>query len=113
MPYNLSGLELSIVLIPAFILVWAFRYFAGVAKTGEFEYIGLSIVWGIINMGIVGAVFSSAINNGAFGQISVPITMVIPFSFFAFVFGFVGALISKARWFKKMIKFLKDPYKSV
>jgi RsiW-degrading membrane proteinase PrsW (M82 family) len=37
-----------IFIIPGFVVVWTFRYFTDSNKKGDFEFLGLSFVWGLI-----------------------------------------------------------------
>jgi len=40
--------DVLIFVIPGFITVWSFRNFTHSKKTGDFEYFGLSIFWGLV-----------------------------------------------------------------
>lgn len=39
-----------LIVLSGFITVWTFRYFTGLKKTGDFEYLGLSAFWGLFNI---------------------------------------------------------------
>src|SRR5258705_11623390 len=45
---NLTDKDVVAFVIPGFLLVWVFRCCTRSAKAGDFEFLGLSVVWGFI-----------------------------------------------------------------
>ena len=92
-------------LIPGFVLVWSFRYFTDSKKTGDFEFLGLGIICGFINLIVYQWLTKhglAPIPDGA--PIYVACFSLVPL---AFGIGLFCAQISKWRWFQRVMKKLK------
>jgi RsiW-degrading membrane proteinase PrsW (M82 family) len=101
-----SEQNIYIFILPGFITVWSFRYFANSNKKGDFEFLILAFIWGFLNLIISGLL----IKIGFLKDFTLDnlITDVIIFSFLGFFFGLFGAQISKWNWFRNIIDFLKS-----
>jgi hypothetical protein len=51
--FSLDNWMFWIFVIPGFLMVWIFRYFHKSKSGSEFEYIGLSIFWGMLLISLV------------------------------------------------------------
>lgn len=75
-------------IIPGFITVWSFRYFTHSKKSGDFEYLALSLFWGLVMVLINNAVvpkdqFDAVVANQFAAALS--------FSILGFILGGFGA----------------------
>lgn len=95
-----------IFIIPGFLTVWSFRYFAESQKKGDFEFLGLSFIWGLIML-----IIFQLINKEDYRierLLSNPYSAAIILSLFGFISGWFGNQIIQWGWFKKIIIFLKS-----
>lgn len=88
MDLPISEANLFIFIIPGFIIVWTYRNYMGIKREGEFEYLALSLFWGLLLL-----VFASLINNWIDGKLSV---VFQNYYVFALIFSFIGFFISRA-----------------
>lgn len=51
---SIGDYNFLVFIIPGFLTVWVFRYFTKSNKRGDFELLGLSFVWGLIILVILG-----------------------------------------------------------
>ncbi len=97
-----------IFLIPGFVLVWSFRYFTNSDKKGDFEFLGLGMFCGLLNLILYGLLIKWGLLK------SVPMenqySAAIILSMFSFTVGLMSAQISKYNWFKVVIRFLKSKW---
>jgi len=97
-----------IFIIPGFVAVWTFRYFTSSNKKGDFEFLGLSFIWGLILLVITE--YLSQIAYGAEHEQKInkllgnPYAMALVQSVTAFIIGAAGAFLSKK--IHKIKKFL-------
>lgn len=92
-------------IIPGFITVWTFRYFTDSRKSGDFEFIILSFIWGFIIFLFNGLTATQESLNKLFQNL---FAIAVAFGFFGFVFGLIGAQISKWSWFRKVVRGLRS-----
>ena len=98
-----------IFILPGFITVWSFRYFTNSKKTGDFEFLGLAFIWGILNLMFYGLI----IKWGLAKDFPLNIPLLVPaliLSFWGFLLGLFGAQISKWGWVRDFINFLKSSW---
>ena len=72
-------------IIPGAITVWSFRFFRKSKKTGDFEYLALSVFWGVVMLSIL--MFLVPVETKRL--IENPYASVLVFSFFGFCASFV------------------------
>ena len=105
-PLSIADANFLIFIAPGFLVVWTFRYCTNSTKQGEFEYLGLSFVWGLILFFLV-TILSLIIKplsdllKSIFGA-----TFILPL-FGAFL-GWMGSQLVRYSWFKKFEKYIKD-----
>jgi hypothetical protein len=87
--------EILTFVIPGFITVWSFRNFTHSKKIGDFEYLGLSIFWGLI-MVVLNSIISP---KDSFREVlGNPFAAAIAFSFVGCILGFwVARIANKIR----------------
>ncbi len=100
---SIGDLHFLFFIIPGFLVVWTFRYFTKPEKNGDFEFLGLSFVWGLVTLFLVEYYFlffpdGSKKLNDLFKN---PYSTTLVLSFFGTAFGWMGAMISR------LIKFIK------
>jgi len=100
-----------ILIVPGFLTVWVFRYFHKSNKIGEFEYAGLSIVWGLLLFALIGLLEYLGILRGLDkvhldnqGEI---FGLAIILSFLGIIFGWAGSFIADTKTFKSTIDYIK------
>ncbi len=49
---NLDSQATYLIVLSGFMTVWSYRHVTGSTRTGEFEYLGLSIFWGMLNLAL-------------------------------------------------------------
>lgn len=92
--------------IPGFLTVWSFRYFSNSKKTGDFEFLGLSFIWGLIML----LVFELIVKEGYRVErlLNNPYAAALVLSLLGFILGWVGSQMIQWRWFRKLINFSKS-----
>lgn len=91
--------------VPGFLVVWTFRYFSKSTKQGEFEYLGLSFVWGMVLFTLVA--ISSMIFKGLSNIFKNDLGAAFILTFVAPFLGWFGSLLSTWKWFKRTIDFFR------
>lgn len=100
-----------ILIIPGFILVWSFRYFTDSKKAGDFEFLGLGIFWGIMNIVLLSFMMKWGwvkIPDADMNKWGVLQGLAGGLSATSFLVGFIGAQISKWPWVRWIIKKSKE-----
>jgi hypothetical protein len=114
---SVGNFNFLLFVVPGFIIVWTFRYFTHSKKTGDFELLGLSFVWGLISLLIYEALvdincwlqISWACKSGNADQeiqavLKNPYAAALAFVLVGLVFGWFGSVIVSWKWFQKMIQ---------
>lgn len=97
-----------ILLLPGFALVWTFRYFTDSDKKGDFEFLGLSLFCGLLNLIYLGSLAKLGFDLSSLDSIEfLPVTALV-LSGSAFGIGLISAQISKWKWFRSVINYLKS-----
>lgn len=91
--------------IPGFITVWSFRYFTDSKKIGDFEYFALSTFVGILMLLLYGSV---AKKESVAIVIQNPYVGAIVLSVLGLFMGWIGSRFSRAKFFRKIIHWLKN-----
>lgn len=99
--FNLSDIHYLLFIIPGFVLIWSYRFFAKAKPIGEFEYAALSFIWGFILVGSTGFIVRY------FPKYDNLYYFTVYFSIFGVVFGRIGSLIAKWKWFVKLMDKIK------
>jgi peptidoglycan/LPS O-acetylase OafA/YrhL len=97
-----------IFIIPGFLTVWSFRYFTESKKKGDFEFLGLSFIWGLIMLIIFQLINKK--NYPVERLLSNPYAAAVVLSLFGFISGWLGNQIIQWKWFRKLINFLKSKW---
>ena len=92
------------ILIPGFITVWTFRYFAKLQKNGDFEFLGLGIICGLFNFLFLGILQKLGLQ---LPESSDPYSIALILSLFSFFLGFFTAQVTYWSWFKKVMGALR------
>lgn len=104
----LSEQNIFLFILPGFVTVWSFRYFTNSEKKADFEYLGLSFVWGIFNLMFFGLAVMIGLINDIPMNTSTPAFAFAPvFCIFGSFLGFIGAGISKLHWVRRAVNWLK------
>lgn len=98
-----------IFILPGFITVWSFRYFTDSKKKGDFEFLALAFIWGMLNLALFGLMVQWGVVKKFPSDIPVYGQAFI-LSFFGFMFGLLGAQISKWGWVRDFLQFLKSNF---
>lgn len=96
-----SGFQFLIFVIPGFVTVWTFRYFTKSEKKGDFEFLGLSFFWGLIILLFYELVSPKESINKLLEN---HYAAAFVFSLVGPIFGWLGSRMSKAEWFRGLIK---------
>ncbi len=99
--FGLSDIQYLLFIIPGFVVVWTYRFFAKPKPVGEFEYAGLSFVWGIILVSLTGFILKYLPHQEQFK--TSPYAYTLWFSSFGFVFGWMGSFVARWKWVKKIV----------
>jgi len=100
-----------IFLVPGFILLWSFRYFTNSNKRGDFEFFGLGIAGGFLILLLYGLLVRwGAIES--FKDETPLYAAGFMLSILSYVAGLFCAQVSKWRWFRKIVNFLKSNWLS-
>ncbi len=102
---SLSDYHFLIFIIPGFLVIWTFRYFTDSKKQGDFELLGLSFVWGLIVLILVEGLLGS--QDKIQKLFENPYVAAVILSIFGVILGWLGSLLPKFTWFRKIINFLK------
>ena len=99
-----------IFLITGFMLVWSFRYFTDSKKQGDFEFLGLGIFCGFINLMIFS--FLMKFSYAKFPTNDNPLVEMyaagLILSIVSISLGLLAAQISKWKWFRSLMNRLKS-----
>ena len=98
---SVGDITFLLFVIPGFLVVWTFRYFSKAKIQGEFEYLGLSFVWGMILFFIVAVLsyFVKPFQNFFKNDIGASFSLVI----FAPLLGWFGSFFPTWKWYKRLI----------
>ena len=104
MNLQLSEINFLIFIIPGFVVVWTFRFFTGNKKQGEFEYVGLSFVWGLV-LYILVWYLSTHVLKGLKGiyQDEYGYGLAAVLCTFGFILGWCGSILASWDWFNKVV----------
>lgn len=103
--FNLSDVQYLLFIIPGFVVVWTYRFFSKPKPIGEFEYAGLSFIWGIILVASTGFILKYLPDQELFNKS--PYNYTFWLSFFGLIFGWLGSFVARSKWLKKLIDFLR------
>ncbi len=98
-------LHLFVFVIPGFLTVWSFRYVINSEKKSDFEYLALSVIWGLIML-----LFFEVTHSKESIEMLVqnPYATAMILGIFGLLFGWVGGLITKSHWFRNLVNFFKN-----
>jgi hypothetical protein len=109
MEISIDNLNFLLFVIPGFITVWSFRYFTRSKKTGDFEFLGLSFFWGLSTLLLTIFYYKLFLSQEKFlKMLENPYAAAFILSLFGFIFGWVGGVLSRIKWFHKIINWLKN-----
>jgi H+/Cl- antiporter ClcA len=94
--------------IPGFITVWSFRYFTDSKKSRDFEYLVLSIFWGLL-MILLYELLSVVTKTQVTKLFQNPYAAAIVLSLLGLLVGWIGSCLSRTRWLQKITHWLKNP----
>jgi len=103
--FNLADIQYLLFIIPGFVVVWAYRFFARPKLIGEFEYAGLSFIWGIILLATALPITKHLVNYAELQKNLYALTL--SFAMYGFVYGWLGSFIARCKWFKKAVDFFR------
>jgi predicted membrane protein len=97
-----------IFLIPGFVTVWSFRYFSNINRKGDFEFLGLSFIWGMIILSVFGLIVQEEYRVAKL--LSNPYAAAITLSLLGLILGWFGSKITRLKAFIKIVSFLKSDF---
>lgn len=97
--------HIFIFVIPGFITVWSFRYFTNSKKSSDFEYLALSIFWGLMILLLYELIST---NERTKNLLENPYAAASVLSILGLIIGWFGSVLSRVDWIKKMINWLKN-----
>jgi hypothetical protein len=98
-------LNTFLVVVPGAMTVWSFRcYITNSDKKGDFEYLMLSVFWGVFILACLGSTVSKDELTKILGN---PYASAECFSTIGILFGWFGGVISRAIWFKRAPSWLR------
>lgn len=112
---SIGDMNALYLVIPGFVVVWSFRHFSHSTKAGDFEFLGLSAVWGLILVVLVeGAIhlvcrlpWDSVCPGRDPGRniqelFSNPYAFAILMLPLGFAVGGLGSAVTQTKWFRKI-----------
>ena len=102
---RLEDFHFLIFTIPGFLVVWSFRFFTQSKREGDFEYLGLSFVWGFILLILFGNLFRGQVEN-----VSNLYALASLLSIGAIVLGWIGSQIARRSITKKIVELLRKDW---
>ncbi|MBL8029777.1 MAG: hypothetical protein JNN11_00840 [Candidatus Doudnabacteria bacterium] len=106
--FTMADVQYLLFIIPGFIVVWSYRFFSKhKSNIGEFEYAGLSFIWGLLLVAS-GGFFLNKLFPGYYQSIIKNIYATnITFCFLGLVCGWIGGFVKEWRWWNELISFIK------
>lgn len=98
---NLQDIHFLLLILPGFVLVWTYRRFTKPRPIGDFEYAGLSFIWGFLLVGLTGHVLEYLPKQ------SNPYGIVFWFCIFGALIGWFGSFVARWEWVKKLINYFR------
>ncbi|MFA6097172.1 MAG: hypothetical protein WC788_06095 [Candidatus Paceibacterota bacterium] len=100
----IDAVHFLIFIIPGFVATWTFRHFAKSRGGGDFEYLGLSFVWGFVLL-IITQQFLVRTNAPEKDLNNIYVIAFISM-FIGVAMGWLGSHLSKCKYFKRFIEWI-------
>jgi hypothetical protein len=111
---SLDIFHFFIFIIPGFVTVWVFRFFADSGKLGEFEYFASSCLWGVLLLAIYEFLCLIASARPLIANLlqnpysAASVLALLMMAFLGFFLGWCGSIFVKTKKFKALAGWLKS-----
>ncbi len=103
-PITTNDFNYLMFIIPGFVVVWTYRFFVKPKPIGEFEYAGLSFLWGVI-LFLIGMELNQILNVNI--ENASVYSFALIFSFYGIILGWLGGFVARWKWLKACIDFFR------
>lgn len=104
-PFTLADVNYLLFIIPGFVVIWSYRFFAKPKPIGEFEYAGLSFLWGIFLVASTGFILQHLAKQPGFNDS--PYNYTFWLSIFGIFLGWIGSFVARWKRLKKFVDYLR------